>query len=238
MAGLAQAPRVAADAVTFDLSRQTLRELNLFLHRNLGRTKQVKVLNPDGAHSIAAGVNAAVDIEVDGHAGYYLGGMNQHARILVRGNAGPGVAEGMTSGLVHVKGFASVSAGAAGHGGLLVVEGDTSLRCGISMKGIDIVVGGSVGDFSAFMAQAGRLVICGDAGDALGDSLYEAVIYVRGKVKSLGADAGEQPMGDADYAAVGELLARAGIDHDPKQFRRIASKRELYHWNADSNQEY
>ena len=27
---------------------------------------------------------------------------------------------------------------------------------------------------SAFMAQAGRLVVCGDAGDALGDSIYEA----------------------------------------------------------------
>ncbi len=51
------------------------------------------------------------------------------------------------------------------------------------------MVGGSVGSFSAFMAQAGRIVICGDAEDALGDSLYEAVIYVRGKVRSLGADA-------------------------------------------------
>ena len=61
-----------------------------------------------------------------------------------------------------------------------------SLRCGISLKGGDIVVGGSVGSFSAFMAQAGRLVICGDAGDALGDSLYEAVIYVRGKVRVAG----------------------------------------------------
>ena len=38
------------------------------------------------------------------------------------------------------------------------------------------------------MGQAGRLVVCGDAGDALGDSLYEARIYVRGKVASLGAD--------------------------------------------------
>ena len=237
MASLAPA-QVAADSATFDLSRQTLRDLNQFLHRGLGAVKKVKVLNPDGAHSIAAGVNAPVEIEIDGHAGYYAGGMNQHASILIRGNAGPGVAEGMTSGTVHVKGFASVSAGAAGHGGLLVVEGDTSLRCGISMKGIDIVVGGSVGDFSAFMAQAGRLVICGGAGDALGDSLYEAVIYVRGKVKSLGADAGEQPMTDADRAAVADLLKRAGLNHDPAQFRRIASKRELYHWNADSNQEY
>jgi glutamate synthase domain-containing protein 3 len=179
-----------------------------------------------------------VEIEIDGHAGYYAAGMNQRASVLIRGNAGPGVAEGMTSGLVHVKGFASVSAGAAAHGGLLVIEGDASLRCGISMKGIDIVVGGSVGDFSAFMAQAGRLVVCGDAGDALGDSLYEAVIYVRGQVKSLGADAHEEPMTGTDHDAVKNLLAKAGLKHDPGEFRRVASKRELYHWNADANQEY
>ena len=34
----------------------------------------------------------------------------------------------------------------------------------------------------AFMAQRGRLVVCGDAGDALGDSIYEARLYVRGSV--------------------------------------------------------
>lgn len=239
MANLAQAAPAAPAPVTFDLAKQTVRDLNQFLHRGLdSATKKVRVLNPDGAHNIAAGVNAPVDIEVDGHAGYYAAGMNQHATVLIRGNAGPGLAEGMASGLVHVKGFASVSAGAAAHGGLLVIEGDASLRCGISMKGVDIVVGGSVGGFSAFMAQAGRLVICGDAGDALGDSLYEAVIYVRGKVKSLGADAQEQAMQDADYQAVADLLAKAGLKLDPKQFRRVASKRELYHWNADANQEY
>jgi glutamate synthase domain-containing protein 3 len=236
--GTAAPPPVAEDSATFDLARQTLRELNQFLHKGLGGVKQVKVLNPDGAHSIAAGVNAPVEIDIDGHAGYYAGGMNQHASILVRGNAGPGVAEGMTSGRVHVKGFASVSAGAAAHGGLLVIEGDASLRCGISMKGVDIVVGGSVGDFSAFMAQAGRLVVCGDAGDALGDSLYEAVIYVRGKVASLGADARFEEMTPADLAAVRELLATAGFDHDPASFRKVASARGLYHWNADANQEY
>jgi glutamate synthase domain-containing protein 3 len=164
--------------------------------------------------------------------------MNQLATVLIRGNAGPGVAEGMMSGVVRVEGFASVSAGAAAHGGLLVIEGDASLRCGISMKGVDIVVGGSVGDFSAFMAQAGRLVVCGDAGDALGDSLYEAVIYVRGKVKSLGADAQEEPMAAADYDALRHLLKRAGLNHDPREFRRVASKRDLYHWNADANQDY
>ena len=48
------------------------------------------------------------------------------------------------------------------------------------MKGIDIVVRGSVGHMSAFMAQTGCLVVCGDAGEALGDSIYEARLYVRG----------------------------------------------------------
>jgi glutamate synthase domain-containing protein 3 len=225
-------------SLTFDLARQPLRELNKFLHGDLGQTKKVLVENPDGAHNIAVGVNAPVEIEVRGHAGYYAAGMNKHASVTIHGNAGPGVAEGMSSGLVRVEGFASVAAGAAAHGGLLVILGDASLRCGISMKGIDIVVGGSVGDYSAFMAQAGRLVVCGDAGDGLGDSLYEAVIYVRGQIKSLGADAREEPMTDADRAALKDLLGKAGLSHDPASFKRVASKRELYHWNADANQEY
>ena len=129
-------------------------------------------------------------------------------------------------------------AGASAHGGLLVIDGDAGLRCGISLKGGDIVVGGSVGSFSAFMAQAGRMVICGNAGDALGDSLYEAVLYVRGDVKSLGADAQYEPMTPADIDAVRTLLSAAGMDHDPASFKRIASARTLYHWNADANQEY
>lgn len=225
--------------VTFDLAIKPLRQLNYFLHRELPEGELTVVIeNPDGAHSIAAGVDAPIAIDIFGHAGYYAAGMNQQANVTVHGNAGPGVAENMMSGRVHVKGFASVAAGASGQGGLLVIDGDASLRCGISMKGIDIVVGGSVGDFSAFMAQEGRLVICGDAGDALGDSLYEAVIYVRGKIKSLGADAHEEPMAGRDYAVVGELLAAAGLSHDPAQFRRVASMRSLYHWNADANQEY
>jgi glutamate synthase domain-containing protein 3 len=131
-----------------------------------------------------------------------------------------------------------MAAGASAHGGLLIIDGDASLRCGISLKGADIVVGGSVGSFSAFMAQAGRIVICGDAEDALGDSLYEAVIYVRGKVRSLGADARFEPMTDTDRAAVKNLMAQAGLAHDPAEFKRVASAKSLYHWHADANQEY
>jgi len=231
--------------LSFDLRQTPLRQVNQFLHdvqtvhiQTVHSTQTVKILNPDGAHNIAVGLDAPLQVEIVGHTGYYAAGMNQLATVTIVGNAGPGVAENMMSGRVHVQGFASVSAGASAQGGLLVIDGDASLRCGISLKGGDIVVGGNVGSFSAFMAQAGRLVICGDAGDALGDSLYEAVIYVRGQIKSLGADAQLEPMTDQDYAAVADLLAQSGRSHDPQEFKRVASARQLYHWNADANQEY
>ena len=224
----------------FDLAVTTLREVNQYLHGQVSADGigGVSIENPDGEHSIACGLNAAIDVEINGHVGYYVAGMNKHARVTVNGNAGPGAAENMMSGLVRVRGFASTSAGASARGGCLIVEGDASLRCGISLKGADIVVGGSVGSFSAFMAQAGRMVICGDAGDALGDSLYEAVIYVRGAVKSLGADAQYEAMTEADLAAVAELLGIAGFNYEPREFRRIGSARGLYHWNANAQQEY
>ena len=228
------------ESLTYDLERTTVPELNQFLHKPASELEgqAVTVIAPNGAHNLAVGVDAPVRVTIAGHAGYYAGGMNQLATIIVEGSAGTGVAENMMSGKVHVKGFASNGAGASAHGGLLVIDGDAGLRCGISLKGGDIVVGGSVGSFSAFMAQAGRMVICGDAGDALGDSLYEAVLYVKGNVKSLGADAQFEAMTDADYTAVASLLDAAGLQHDPRTFKRIASARTLYHWNADADQEY
>lgn len=227
-----------ARPVIFDLHRQSVRELNQFLHGTLEGVETVTVDNPDGAHSLAVGINAPVRVEISGHVGYYAAGMNKEAKVIVHGNAGPGVAENMMSGSVEVTGFASGGAGASAHGGLLVIRGDAGLRCGISLKGADIVVGGDVGSFSAFMAQAGRMLVCGDAGDGLGDSLYEAVIYVGGNIRSLGADARIEPMTDQDHTAVRELLTRSGMSHSPREFKRVASGKTLYHWNADANQTY
>jgi methylamine---glutamate N-methyltransferase subunit B len=167
-----------------------------------------------------------------------VAGMNQKANVTVHGNVGWSVAENMMSGTVHVKGCASESAGASGHGGLLVIDADASSRCGISLKGLDIVVGGNVGHLSAFMAQAGTLVVCGDAAHGLGDSLYEAVIYVRGVIEGLGTDAREEPLQAADIEKLHGLLHRAGFDHDPRKFKRVASARTLYHWHIDRSHEY
>ena len=226
---------------TVDLASTPLRELNQRLHDQAGKEdpeRHWRVLNPSGAHALACGVDAPIEVEIMGHAGYYCAGMNKQASITVRGNAGVGLAENIMSGVVRVTGSASQAAGATARGGLIVIEGDASARCGISLKGGDIVVHGSVGHMSAFMAQTGRIVVLGDAGDALGDSLYEATLYVRGRIKSLGADAHVEDMTDADCSKVGDLLKRAGFSYDPTEFKRVASKRSLYHWNADAGQEY
>ena len=106
------------------------------------------------------------------------------------------------------------------------------------MKGIDIVVGGSVGHMSAFMAQRGNLVVCGDAGEALGDSIYEAHLYVQGKVESLGADCTEKDMKESHYQELAALLERAQINAEPKKFRRYGSARKLYNFNVDHADQY
>jgi glutamate synthase domain-containing protein 3 len=217
---------------TVNLGVSSVRELNQRLHHPDSGAWRVE--NPAGAHNVACGLDANLDVHIEGHVGYYCAGMNQRATVTISGNAGTGVAENMMSGLVRVRGNASQSAGATAHGGLLVIEGDASARCGISMKGVDIVVGGDIGHAGAFMGQAGRLVVCGDAGDGLGDSLYEARLYVRGAVKSLGADCVEKPLRDEHLNELAELLKAAEIDADPADFRRYGSARKLYHFNVDN----
>ena len=200
--------------------------------------RHFRIVNPNGAHAVACGLDAEIEVEIDGHVGYYCAGMNKLATVRVHGNASTGIAENMMSGRVEVDGNVSQSAGATGRGGLLVVQGNASSRCGISMKGIDIVVGGSVGHMSAFMAQTGCLVVCGDAGEALGDSIYEARLYVRGSVASLGADCIEKEMRDEHLAQVAGLLSAAQIDADPAEFRRYGSARQLYTFKVDNAAAY
>ena len=226
-----------ATAETVDLAGVSVRELNQRLHEAEGGTRWL-VQNPNGAHSIAAGLDAEIEVEIDGHTGYYCAGMNQHATVRVAGNCGVGVAENIMSGQVIVAGDTSQSAGATGRGGLLVIKGSASARCGISMKGVDIVVHGSIGHVGGFMAQKGALVVCGDAGDDLGDSIYEAHVYVRGEVASLGADCVEKEMRDEHATELRGLLERGEADFDPGDFKRYGSARELYTFKVDNAGSY
>lgn len=226
--------------ITVDLQDQPVRTLNAQLINLSENTNQKawRVVNPMGAHAVAVGLTQAVNVDIEGHVGYYCAGMNQLANITVHGHAGTGFAENIMSGIARVTGNASQSAGASGHGGLVVIEGNASSRCGISMKGVNIVVGGSVGHMSAFMAQAGNLVVCGDAGADLGDSMYEAKIFVRGTVASLGSDVIAKEMRPEHLELLSRLLAAAEIAADPGSFRRYGSARNLYNFNVDNADSY
>ncbi len=225
---------------TIDLATTPLRELNAALQAQAATTNQTEWLieNPKGAHAIAVGLDAPIEVTVNGPTGYYCAGMNKQATVHVKGSAGPGVAVDHHGARHHVLGDASQYAGATGHGGLLVIKGNASSRCGISMKGIDIVVYGNIGHMSAFMAQTGNLVVLGDAGANLGDSLYEARLFVRGSVKSLGSDCVEKEMRPEHIALLKDLLERSGADAKPEDFKRYGSARTLYNFHVDHAGEY
>ncbi len=225
---------------TLDMSTTHLREVNVTLQEaaKSQSNSAFEITNPRGSHAVAVGLDGPLSVTIKGSTGYYCAGMNKSATIRVEGSTGPGVAENMMSGEVVIEGDASQYAGATGHGGLLNIKGNASSRCGISMKGIDIVVHGNIGHMSAFMAQKGNLVVLGDAGDALGDSLYEARLFVRGSVKSLGADCIEKEMRPEHLEILKDLLAKAGADAKPEEFKRYGSARKLYNFNIDHADEY
>ena len=91
---------------------------------------------------------------------------------------------------------------------------------------------------AAFMAQSGNLVVLGNAGETLGDSIYEAKLFVRGNVKSLGTDCVEKEMKDEHIKILSKLLLDSGVDENPYNFRRYGSGRELYNFDVKNIDAY
>jgi methylamine---glutamate N-methyltransferase subunit B len=68
----------------------------------------------------------------------------------------------------------------------------------------------------------------------MGDSLYEARLYVRGAVAGLGADCVEKEIREEHCTELRELLERAGLgDLYVRDFRRYGSARRLYNFDID-----
>ena len=82
--------------------------------------------------------------------------------------------------------------------------------------------------------KRGRMVVLGDAGMNLGDSMYDGTIYVGGKIDGLGVDAVEAEMTDLDAQwlkrklALYELEAPKGVENMTK----IVAGKQL--WNYDN----
>jgi len=81
--------------------------------------------------------------------------------------------------------------------------------------------------------------VLGDAGEALGDSIYEARLFVRGVVASLGADCIEKAMSVEDRAALDAVLEKAELaDVSTNDFKLYGSARRLYHFHVDNVDAY
>ena len=66
---------------TIDLAATALRDLNATLQGDTGNQTQWVIENPKGAHAIAVGLDAPIDVTVKGSTGYYCAGMNKEATV-------------------------------------------------------------------------------------------------------------------------------------------------------------
>ena len=87
-----------------------------------------RVLEPRGRHNLAVGLSNRVRIDIEGNAGYYIGGLGQGPDVVVSGFVGWSVGENLMAGSVRVKGNASECAGASSHGGPFIPRGSNPGR--------------------------------------------------------------------------------------------------------------
>jgi glutamate synthase domain-containing protein 3 len=218
---------------TFDATELTTRQINLELRRLLYEegVKEVTVRNPGARHSLGVGILTRCKIVFEGSLGYFACGMIDGPEVHITGRVGWSACENMMSGVVMIDSNAGSLTGAALRGGDVIVKGQVGARSGIDQKGGTIITLGDAGSMTGFMMQRGRQIICGDVGPGLGDSMYDGVIYVAGKVKSLGIDCvpGEWTAADS------ELIERKFSIYElgsPPGFQKFVCGKKLYNYDS------
>ena len=194
----------------------------------------IVVRNPLAKHSLGVGILGRVNLHFEGSLGYFGVGLIDGPNIHIAGRVGWSCAENMLAGTVVIEKNAGSSFAAALRGGDVVCKGDVGGRTGIDMKGGTIIVGGRTGAFSGFMMQRGRMIVLGDAGKNLGDSMYDGIIYVGGKVESLGVDAVPAEMTELDVNWLRRKLSLYGLEASAgvENMHKIVAGKQL--WNYDN----
>jgi glutamate synthase domain-containing protein 3 len=213
------------------------REINAQIRRAIeaGDT-DILIQDPGARHNLGVAVLQPVHIRFAGSVGYYCAGLIDGPRIEIDESAGWGLAESMMGGEVVVRGSAGNGAAAAIRGGTVVIHGDAAARLGVSMKGGTVLVGGNCGYMAGFMGQKGTMIVCGDVGDAFGDSMYETVCFVGGRIGGLGMDAVVQEPSTDEIAWLHSTLAQhlPTVPRRGQDFKKIVAGRRL--WNFDKRE--
>jgi glutamate synthase domain-containing protein 3 len=219
----------------FDAASLDTREINLKIRTLMSEGHgTIVVHNPLAKHSLGVGILGRLNLQFEGSLGYFGVGLIDGPNIHITGRVGWSCAENMMSGTVVIEKNAGSSFAAALRGGDVVCKGDVGGRTGIDMKGGTIIVGGRTGAFSGFMMQRGRMVILGGAGKNLGDSMYDGIIYVGGKIESLGVDAVPADMTELDVSWLRRKLGAYGLQApgSVENMHKIVAGKQL--WNYDN----
>ena len=229
-------PRVAevdGDRASFDAHQLTTRQINLELRRliyELG-VREVTVRNPGAKHSLGVGILQRCKLTFEGSLGYFACGLIDGPEVRITGRVGWSACENMMSGVCVIDGNAGSLTAAALRGGDVVVRGQVGARTGIDQKGGTIIALGDAGSMTGFMMQRGRQIICGNAGHGLGDSMYDGVLYVGGKVASLGIDCVPGEWTDADTELIARKFAIYGLGGPPR-FQKFVCGKKLYNYDS------
>jgi methylamine---glutamate N-methyltransferase subunit B len=228
-----QVSEIDGERATFDARDLTTRQINMELRWLLYQqgVHEVTVLNPAARHSLGAGLLTRAKINFEGSLGYFALGMIDGPEVHISGRVGWSACENMMSGVVVIESNAGSLTGAAIRGGDVVVKGQVGARSGIDQKGGTIIALGDAGSMTGFMMQRGRQIICGNVGPGLGDSMYDGVLYVAGKVKSLGIDCVEGEWTDADSELIERKFKIYGLG-SPPAFQKFVCGKKLYNYDS------
>ena len=196
--------------VELDAATLTTRELNRRIKELAAAGQDAVVANPGARHNIAVGVLQPCRIRVEGSVGYYSASMLDGPEVEIEGND---VAEFLER--MYVNRWRSLQPGRSRYGLMLREDGHVL----------------DDGFLTGFMMQKGRIIVCGDAGDAVGDSMYEGTIYVAGSYGSLGSDATVEEASEEELLDLWGTLESHGIGERP-HFTKIVSAKRLYHLDS------
>lgn len=194
---------------------------------------ELRLINVNGQRYIGDGIEAQVNITVEGVPGADLGAFMNGPTVIIHANAQDHVANTMNEGRIVIHGDAGDVLGYAMRGGELFIKGDVGYRVGIHMKEYQdkipvVVIGGTAGDFFGEYMAGGTLILLGldtgnngkdeIAGNYFGTGMHGGKIYVRGQIEDykLGKEVAVVELDGADREIikkhVTEFASEVGLD--------------------------
>lgn len=190
--------------------------------------KHIVLNNVNGQRYIGCGLNANVDITVNGVPGNDLAAFMDGPLITVNGNGQDAIGNTMNAGKVMILGDAGDVLGYSMRGGKLYIRGNVGYRVGIHMKSYKdrfpvIIIGGKAEDFFGEYMAGGILILLGlntggnkssIVGNYVGTGMHGGVMYLRGRVNrcQLGKEVGVDKLNSEDMTDLRKYLGEFCTD--------------------------